>query len=284
MTSTRKTIAIFMTIAILCSLFAVVFAVDISSEENMSASPTDNPFEYAKAPDGFDVFIYYGYSPYSCWDIDTSECVLNRLYVYNAEEDSLVMVSEQEVTAYTYTQTALYYVTAEQKIYKTDYSVTNHEYLYQSTQGNIDNLNSYFDALYFIENYASVKLLDAASKEIQELWAYENLSWVIMLNATQLIATTADDIDYLYDISANTATRISAIEVTNLVTAAVKGTASNNARSSTTSVNFDDLVTQENDVSFPVSPYDATKDDTYGQDNSNYNHSAPSSWFHTNAT
>ncbi len=271
----RRTVIIILSIAILCSLFVVVFAVANSNTEDMTTPIAGNPFEYAKAPDGLDVFIYHGYSPYSNPNLDTSECVLDRLYVYDSVDSSLVLISEQAVQAYTYTQTALYYVTEEQKIYKTDYSGTNHEYLYQCTQGNIDNLSSYFDALYFIENRSSVMLLDVANKTAQEIWTYENLSWVIMLNADQLIATTAEEDNYLYDIHSNTVTLISEIEAANLVTAAVIGTAPNNARSNTTP-NFSSMVTQENNVSFPVPGYNVVDYNSYPTFDS------PVSWFHKN--
>lgn len=275
----RRTVVIILSIAILCSLFIVVFAVTNSNTEDGTAPLAGNPFEYAQAPDGLEAFIYHGSSPYLSVDIDTSGCVVDRLYVYNSTTDSVIEISEQSVTAYTYTQTALYYVTAEQKIYKTDYSGTNHEYLYQSAQGDIDNLSSYFDMLYFIEDRSSVILLDVVSKTAQEIWVYENLSWAIMLNDDQLIATTAEEDDYLYDISTNTATFISNIEATNLITAAVIGTASNNTRSATP--NFAVMVTQENNVSFPIEPYWAAPDDNYGKVNGYY-YSTPSSWFHNN--
>ena len=278
----RRTVIIILSIAILCSLFVVVFAVTTSNTEDMATLSAVDPFEYAKAPDGLYVFIYHGSSPYMSVDIDTSGCVVDRLYVYDSTTDSVAEISEQSVTAYTYTINALYYVTAEQKIYKTDYSGTNCEYLYQSAQGDIDNLNSYFDALYFIEDRSSVMFLDVASKTTQEIWAYENLSWAIMLNTDQLIATTAEEDNYLYDISTNTATLISEIEATNLVTAAVIGTVSNNTRSTTTP-NFAAIVTPENDVSFPIEPYGATPDGTYSNVGGYY-YSSPTSWFHTDPT
>ena len=271
----RRTVVIILSIAILCSLFVGVFAVTNSNTEDMSTSSTVNPFEYAKAPEGLDVFIYHGYTPYSSPNLNTSECVLDRLYVYNSLEDSLVTISEQAVETYTYTQTALYYVTEEKKIYKTDYSGTNHECLYQCVQGHIENLNSYFDALYFIEDQTSIMLLDVASKTTQEIWAHENLSWAIMLDADQLIATTAEEDNYLYDIPTNTVTLISEIESTNLVTAAVKGTSSNNARS-TTIPNFASMVSQENNVSFPVPGYNVVNYNSYPT------FVRPVSWFHKN--
>ena len=271
----RRTVVIILSIAILCSLFIVVFAVTNSNTEDGTTSLAGNSFEYARVPDGLDVFIYHGYSPYSSPNLDTSECVLDRLYVYNSVENSLVTISEQAVAAYTYTQTALYYVTTEQKIYKTDYSGINHEHLYQCTQGDIDNLRSYFDTLYFIEDRSSVILLDVVSKTAQEIWTYENLSWAIMLNDDQLIATTTEEDDYLYDIPTNTATLISEIESTNLITAAVKGTSSNNARS-TTAPNFAAMVTQENNVSFPVPGYDVVNYNSYPT------FVRPESWFHKN--
>lgn len=271
-----------MSIAILCSLFVMVFAVGNYNTEDTNTPLVENPFEYAQAPDGLYAFLYYGQSPYMSVEIDTSECVVGRLYVYNIASESLDEISEQSITAYTCTINALYYVTTEQKIYKTDYSGTNHEYLYQCTQGDIDNLSSYFDTLYFIENQTSIMFLDVVSKTAQEIWVYENLSWTIMLNTDQLIATTANEDNYLYGISTDTVTLISEIEATNLVTAAVKGTTSNNARLIITPT-LDAMATQENDVSFPIEPYGAMLDYTYSKVEGYY-YSPPTSWFHTDPT
>ncbi len=135
MTRTRKMIIIFMTVAILCSLFIAVFAVGAPAPEDEVLPPAMNAYEYAKAPDGVYVFRYYGADPYADLNIDTSACVVDRLYVYHSATDSVVEIIAQAVSDYTCTQTALYYVTEEQKVYKTDYTGTNHEYLYQCYAG-----------------------------------------------------------------------------------------------------------------------------------------------------
>lgn len=281
MITARKTIVIFMTLAILCGLCGMVFATTNAILEDTATPPTLNPFEYAKAPDGLYVFIYHGSPPYMSIDIDTSGCIVGRLYAYNSATDSVVEISAQTVSAYTYTQTALYYVTTEQKIYKTDYTGTNHEYLYQCPQGTISTLKSYWDTLYFIEDQTSVMHLDVESKTVQEIWSHEDLYWALMLNTTQLVAITVDEENYLYDIPTNTATLISSIEATNLVTAAVKGGASNNTRATTTG-NFSSIVlTQENDISFPLAEYPAVPDDYFNQ-SSSPQYSRPISWFHVN--
>ena len=275
MTKARKTIVFFMTLAILCSLCGMVFATTNAILDDTTTPPMVNPFEYATAPDGLYVFIYHGSPPYMSIDIDTSECIVGRLYVYNSATDSVNELSAQTVSAYTYTQTALYYVTTEQKIYKTDYAGANHEYLYQCPQGTISTLKSYWDTLYFIEDQTRIIHLDVASKTAQEIWSYEDLYWALMLNTTQLVATTVDEENYLYDIPSNTATLISSIEATNLITAAVKGTVTNNTRA-VTGMNFSNIVTQENDVSFPVPGYNVVDYNSYPT------FDRPVSWFHYN--
>lgn len=280
MTKIRKIIVLFTALAILCSLFVVVFAITNNNEDNTTSPLAVNHYEYAKAPDGTYVFRYCGTPPYTSLDLDTSACVVGRLYVYDIATDSVVEISAQTVSAYTYTQTALYYVTTEQKIYKTDYTGTNHEYLYQCPQGTISMFKSYWDTLYFIEDRTRIMHLDVASKTAQEIWAHEYLEWVFMLNTAQLIATTAEEEDYLYDIPSCTATRVSSIEATNLVTAAIKGTASHNARTTTTGSFSDIILTQENDISFPLAEYPAIPDDYFNQSLPQY--SRPTSWFHVN--
>lgn len=56
MTKVRSTIVILLTLAILCSLFVVVFAIGNPSTENESFSPVVNAYEYANAPEGVYVF------------------------------------------------------------------------------------------------------------------------------------------------------------------------------------------------------------------------------------
>lgn len=181
MTKTRRMIVIFTTLAILCSLFVAVFATGNPGTEDESVPSTLNAYEYAQAPEEVYVFRYYGSDPNADLDIDTSECVIDRLYVYHSSAGTVVEIFPQAVSDYTCTQTALYYVTAEQKVYKTDYNGTNHEYLYQCPQGTISMLSSYFDALYFIEEQTRIMYLDITTKAIQEIWEYEYLDWVFML-------------------------------------------------------------------------------------------------------
>ncbi len=282
MTKIRNTIIILLTLAILCSLFVVVFAVGNPNAEDEILPPAVNAYEYAKAPEGIYVFHYFGSAPSADLDIDTSECVVDRLYVYHSETDSVVEIIAQEVSDYTCTQTALYYVTEEQKVYKTDYTGTNHEYLYQCTQGTISMLSSYYDALYFIEAQTRIIYLDTTNKVAQEIWTYEYLDWVFMLNDTQLIATTPEEEDYLFDISTDTATQVSSILATNMVTAAIKGTSSSNARSSNNpTASYANVVpTQENNVTFPLTEYWADPDGCY--DTTSPRYGRPTSWFHKN--
>lgn len=224
----------FIAIVMLCVLLLVLFtAASANSSMNTNwtiITPNINPYEYGYSPEHLYVFLYHGYSPYFSVDIDISMCTENRLYVYDVEQNTVTEMSDQQVTYYTCTKDALFFVTSTQEIYKTDYAGQNIEFLYQCEQGNISDFNNYLDTLYSIEDQNSIMLLDVASKTAQQIWEYETLDWAIMLNTSQLIATTAEDDNYLYDIPTNTATLISSIEATNLVTAAVKGTTSNNAR------------------------------------------------------
>ncbi len=150
------------------------------------------------------------------------------------------------------------------------------------TQGTISMLSSYYDALYFIEAQTRIIYLDTTSKVAQEVWTYEYLDWVFMLNDTQLIATTPEEEDYLVDISTDTVTHVNSIVATNMVTAAIKGTYSSNARSSNnpTASYADVTPTQENNVTFPLTEYWADPDGCY--ETSAPYRSEPDSWFHIN--
>ena len=99
----RKIIFILIILAILGSLFMVVFATASDNADDMLTPAALNPFEYAKAPEELYVFLYRGTIPYLSMDIDTSKCAVNRLYVYNAVNKTVTRISEQEVSAYAMT-------------------------------------------------------------------------------------------------------------------------------------------------------------------------------------
>ena len=101
MTKVRKTIIMLLTLAILCSLFVMVFAVGNSGTEDDVLPPVGNAYEYAKAPEGVYVFRYYGSNPNADLDIDISACVVDRLYVYHSASESVVEIFAQAVSDYT---------------------------------------------------------------------------------------------------------------------------------------------------------------------------------------
>lgn len=202
------------------------------------------------------------------------------MYVYHVADNRVVEISGQSVSAYTCTKDALYYATAEQQIYKTDYSGIDHESLYQCNQGTIHNLSSYLNILYFIEDQERVVFLDASTKNAYNIWAYKNLDCVFLLSTTQLIATTIDDDDYLYDTTSKTVTSISSIEANNMVTQAVLGTNPMAEPDASVMTSFSaSSVTQENDITFPLTEYPATI-----YDSSVSSFYRPLSWFHVNGS
>lgn len=288
MYNTRKIITILSVLALLGSFLMVAFAksssdITISEPIDLIVNQTTDPYAYATSPDGLYVFRYYGTAPYLSMDIDTSMCSIGRLYVYDALTDTVLQVSTQEVSVYTCTQDALFYVTTDQKIYKTDYTGTVHEFLYQGVNGNIHCLNSYLNTLYFIENQENVVFLDVQTKTAQAVWSYDNLDWVFLPNMTQIVATTIDEDDLIYDIASETVAEISALEANQIVTDTVQETDSaTDSDISIMSYFSSSSVTQENDISFPLSEYPATLYDNTAVNNSD--HYRPISWFHVNGS
>lgn len=269
----KRIIAIVISLLTLFCLSTPALAASTGSNGNTAIKPQNvNPYEYGNAPDGVYVFIYRGTAPYKSMEIDTASCVVNRLYVYDASKNTIEEVTAQAVTEFTETKDALYYVTEAQAIYKTDYTGNNHELLYQSSNGVIKQLDSYFSSLFFIENNNRIVLWDNTTKQAQTILTCDDLAWVFLLSDTEYLYATLAEEHYIYDSMAKTSTPLSSMEATDRINEAVlseeelaviyEEERSNASRSSS---NFG------NDKLLPLSSYPAYSSATI-----------PSSWFHKN--
>ena len=97
-------------------------------------------FDYALPPDYIYPFIFDGSEPYAFTEIDTSSCELGKMYVYDKNNDTLSLVTDEICTTYDGTFDHLYYVTNEQRIFKADYSGSEPVLIYESEGGEITHL------------------------------------------------------------------------------------------------------------------------------------------------
>lgn len=281
MSTIRKFIAIVMLSVLLLVLFTAASANSSVNTNWTTITPNINPYEYGYSPEHLYVFLYHGYSPYFSVDIDTSMCTENRLYVYDTEQNTVTEISSQQVTYYTCTKDALFFVTSTQEIYKTDYAGQNIEFLYQCEQGNISDFNNYLDTLYFIEDSSRIIVLNYNTKAQQTVWTCSNLAWSFQLSPTELVVATVDEEHYLLDVATGVVSAIGYMTANGLITEAVTSASEVSESSVSLMAYFSpSSIVQENDVSLPLSEYPVRLGDSdiYHQ----YNYTKPITWFHYN--
>lgn len=283
MSTIRKLVTIVILFAFLLVLFTTVSANAPMDTNETTNTPNINPYEYGTAPEHLYVFLYRGYEPYLSVEIDTSTCVEGRLYVFDAERNTVTEISCQQVSFYTCTKDALFFVTSAQEIYKADYTGRNVEFLYQSEMGPIDDFDNYLDILYFIEDGERVVFFDYNTKVTQTVWICSDLAWSFLLSPTELVAATIDEEHYLLNITTGIVSSIGSMTANRLIAEAV--TNASEARDSGISLMAyfsPSGITQENDISLPLAEYPVTYGNTPDFQNGTY--TDPVSWFHEDST
>ena len=279
--SKRNTVSTLLVVALLLVSLTVMVSADmIIGTEEMVLPTASNPYDYGFAPDGLRVFLYHGTEPFLTVDIDTSECVVDRLYVYNSVTESLSEICNQAVSAYTTTKDALYYITQSQELYKTDYVGQNQELLYVCEQGMLTDLDSYLSVLYFIENESQVIFLDTVTKEAQVMFSRENVDWAYLLSENELIVATTSEEYFLHEFTTKETTAISGMEANARINAAVlqwNNADEDEGNASLMAVFNSSIITQDNDIPLPLTEYPVSYYDA-----NNFNHQKPVSWFHHN--
>ena len=112
---------------------------------------------YTMPPDEFFPFVYDGTCPYIWEELDTSDCIIGRLYVHHRNEDVIIEICESQVTSCEDTQDGLYYVTEAEPdtIYRSDYSGENRELVFRADGGKYLNLGSF----YFIDGKGIITII-----------------------------------------------------------------------------------------------------------------------------
>ena len=100
-----------MALVLVLGFSSIAIADTPINTEDILVMSTSNPFEYGTAPNDICIVLYDGATPYLPADMDVSSCVVNGLYVYNTADNSVAEISNQSVSTYTATRSALYYVT-----------------------------------------------------------------------------------------------------------------------------------------------------------------------------
>lgn len=276
--SKKLFLCVMLIVLITSSMTGTVWADSPITSGEIDLSASVNPYDYAFPPDGIFPFLYDGTAPFLTLEIDTSDCKIDRLYIYDEQSDRVREVIDETVILYTETNDYLFFMTADKVLYQASYFDTTLFVLYQSSAEEVRDLNSYYQLLYFIEDNHLIRFLDGSTGTLETEVMKEAISTVFLLSQTELLINTIADEYLVYDRISDTVTeKLTEYQAVNRMNRAA--TASNDVPDvSLMSVYSNSHATQTNDISFPLSEYPANIPDNSQVDD--YDYYQPISWFH----
>ena len=215
---------------------------------------------YAMSPDHLYPFIYDGTPPSTWREIDTTDCIVGRLYVYDETTDDVSLISDQTVSTFVATKDYLYFVTSDQAIIQSDYTGANLENIYLARQGNITMINAFGYYVYFVEDGSRVVILDVINKRIHAMVSGDSVVSAYMLDTSKLIWYDESGIGTYYDVVSQTSTTLEdESEETALISSFVMPEAPENIAiiQSSNVVNFVGQSDSYNNIAFPLADYPA---------------------------
>lgn len=174
-------------ISLLFSLPNTSFAASNETLQVQNVTTVDEAFLYALAPDDMLPFIYNGHNPAPWREIDTTDCVVGRLYVYNENNDSVISVVSDTVLSFTATKDYLFYVTEEEIISAVDYSGVFAGNLYQSARGAISDLSAFGNVLYFIEGGQHAVIFNTEDQSSETIISRNEITSLYMFDFDKII-------------------------------------------------------------------------------------------------
>ena len=262
MKNIKKTLTLILTFCLLLSCLSLFASADSSigniSTEQMIIPPTAEQAaaavaasEYSISPVHLLPFIFDGSNPSVVTEIDISGCSENLLYVYNKNTDTVIQITNCPVLEYTSTQDHLYYVTVDQKVFKTDYTGSFHMQLYQVSEGTLSEMEYYGGKLYFIENEVQLVLLDVVTSSASTVFANKDLDSVFFFDTDKFIWRNTNNQAFYYNITTNASVALNnEHEINCVISPYVTPVYS---EEETAEINY--AGNNTNDITFPISPY-----------------------------
>ena len=185
-----RKVALLLAVLVLCCL-AFSAAADTEVQQQtvflLDSFDTASALAYGVVPEHLYPFIYPGSNPYPWVEIDTANCTVGKIYVYNRDSDILTPIGSDAAKTYAATADYLYYVTTDNTIKKTDYMGSTIATLYTSSRGSIHNLSAFGNILYFIENGKHLIFLDAITGNTQLVLTEDDLVSAFVFNEDKLV-------------------------------------------------------------------------------------------------
>lgn len=214
---------------------------------------------YALPPTDLFPFIFDGKDPASWLEIDTTNCVADRLYVFNKNTEEVLLIGNDTVNNFKTTKDNIYYLTGNNKVTKTDYLGSSFTMIYQSTRDNITYMHTYGDYICFVEDSKYIVVMDIESNIAETVFVCEGISSMFMFDTDKLIWRNGEGNAFYYNITTNkTIAMEDENELSELLNPYVApeqylNTNTYSVRNTTTSLTAEDY----NDITFPLDEYPA---------------------------
>lgn len=256
-----RKVALLLAVAILCCFVFSAAADTVGQQQTVflqDSFDTASALAYGVVPEHLYPFIYPGSNPYPWVEIDTANCTVGKIYVYNRNTDILTPIGSDTAKTYAATTDYLYYVTRDNTIKKTDYTGSSITTLYASSQGNIHNLSAFGNILYFIQNGKHLIFLDATTGNTQCVLTEDDLVSAFVFNEDKFVWYDSQDQARYYNLTTRQSVALKNPYEENALIAQYtasesENTAGNNTRMYPSSGQADPY----NDITFPLDEYRA---------------------------
>ena len=215
---------------------------------------------YAHQPSHLYPFIYDGSDSAPWLKINTSNCVIGGLYVYDQSSNNLARIGEDIATDLVSTKENLYYVTANNTLVKTDYGGTQFCPLYQLTRGDITFLYAFGYLIYIVESNRYLVVFDIETNTAETVWVEDGINRVYPFDRDKLIWYTFDNDPNYLNLSTSISTPLADEQAVDLLISPYVSLQQHHpnetyaSNSTTTSLNS----SNHNDISIPLPEYPAS--------------------------
>lgn len=162
------------------------------------SSSTVTRDDYGAAPRHLYPFVYSETSALQNLTLGPTDCVDGYLYVKNNNTGEILQILDEPILAITVTKSALYCITEDSRIIKTDYTGETYELLYPASGNSLSSLEYYNGALYFLDGNR-VQKMDLSTGETITLYQQAGIASVLPYADTKLIIHMQEGDPISYD-------------------------------------------------------------------------------------
>ena len=251
-------LALLLAVLILCGFVFSVAADTATNQQTVMLQEcfdTASALAYGVVPENLYPFIYPGSNPYPWVEIDTTNCIVGEIYVYNSDTNILTHIGSDAAKTYAAAADYFYYVTTDNTIKKSDYIGASITTLYTSSLGSIHNLSVFGNILYFVEAGKQLIFLDTVSGNTQQVLTEDDLVSVFVFNADKLVWYDSKEQAWYYNLSTGRSVALQSHYEENALIAQYT---TSDTENSVISYQLGGQGDSYNDIAFPLPLYPAT--------------------------